>query len=298
MEFIKLTETLEISKIVVGCMRAKDAGMEGEQLLNFVQQCIEFGITSFDHAPVYGYYSCEKLFGDGVLRKKPELRRKIKLISKAGIVLPGVNNNKVIYYDSSKKEIFKEVDKSLENLGTDYLDLLLVHRPDPLADPAETAEALEQLVKSGKVLSVGVSNFMPSQVAMLQSFLNIPIATNQMELSVKNTDNFFNGVTDDAFTRKMPLMSWSPLGGGSLFKDTDPQSERLRETLGEIAGEHGTSIDTVIYAWLFVHPVKIAAITGSMNTERIKKAVDALELKLDYDEWYRILAASRGYNVP
>ena len=190
------------------------------------------------------------------------------------------------------------MDESLEKLGTDYVDLLLIHRPDPLADPAETADALETVVKQGKALNVGVSNFLPSQMTMLQSYLNIPLVTNQMELSVKNTENFFNGVVDDAFTRRIPLMAWSPLGGGDVFKSTDEKFVRLRTVLTAIAEEHKTTIDAVIYAWLFVHPVRIAAITGTMNADRIQKAVDATELELSYDEWYQILEASRGYAVP
>ena len=186
----------------------------------------------------------------------------------------------------------------MEKLGTDYVDLLLVHRPDPLADPEETADALETVVKEGKALHVGVSNFMPSQITMLQSFMSVPLVTNQMELSVKCVDNFFNGVLDDAFTRRIPLMAWSPLGGGSVFTGEDEQSVRLRDVLGQIAEEHGTTMDAIMYAWLFAHPVRIAAITGTMNINRIKTAVKAQELSLSYDEWYRILAASRGFDVP
>jgi predicted oxidoreductase len=242
--------------------------------------------------------TCEKIFGDAVLRKRPELRDKMQLITKAGIVCPGHYGNKTIYYKSTKEEILKEMDESLEKLGTDHVDLLLIHRPDPLADPAETADALETVVKQGKALNVGVSNFLPSQMTMLQSYLNIPLVTNQMELSVKNTENFFNGVVDDAFTRRIPLMAWSPLGGGDVFKSTDEKFVRLRTVLTAIAEEHKTTIDAVIYAWLFVHPVRIAAITGTMNADRIQKAVDATELELSYDEWYQILEASRGYAVP
>lgn len=212
--------------------------------------------------------------------------------------MPGHYGNKTIYYNSTKEEILKEMDESLEKLGTDHVDLLLIHRPDPLADPAETADALETVVKQGKALNVGVSNFLPSQMTMLQSYLNIPLVTNQMELSVKNTENFFNGVVDDAFTRRIPLMAWSPLGGGDVFKSTDEKFVRLRTVLTAIAEEHKTTIDAVIYAWLFVHPVRIAAITGTMNADRIQKAVDATELELSYDEWYQILEASRGYAVP
>lgn len=298
MNKIKLSADLELSQVVMGCMRIVDSGISGEELLKLAETCIDMGVTSFDHAPVYGGYTCEKVFGDNVLRKRPDLRDKMQLITKTGIVLKGREGNQTIYYKSTKEEILKEMDESLEKLGTDHVDLLLVHRPDPLADPAETADALETLVKQGKTLHVGVSNFMPSQVQMLQSKMSIPLVTNQMELSVKNTENFFNGVVDDALTREMPLMAWSPLGGGSVFKGQDEQSVRLREALTEIAQKHGTSIDAVMYAWLFVHPARIAAITGTMNAQRIKTAVDAAGLTLNYDEWYKILEVSRGYSVP
>ena len=237
MKKIKLSENLELSQVVMGCMRIADSNLT------------EYG-------------------------------------------------NKTIYYNSTKEEILKEMDESLEKLGTDHVDLLLIHRPDPLADPAETADALETVVKQGKALNVGVSNFMPSQLTMLQSYMDIPLVTNQMELSVKNTENFFNGVVDDAFTRRIPLMAWSPLGGGDVFKSTDEKFVRLRTVLTKIAEEHKTTNDAVIYAWLFVHPVRIAAITGTMNADRIQTAVDATELELSYDEWYQILEASRGYAVP
>ncbi len=298
MDYVKFGDDLKLSRVIAGCMRAKDAGMEGERMLRFVEECLDMGIDSFDHAPVYGGYTCEKLFGDAVLKKRPELRQKMKIVTKAGIVLPGVEGNKTIYYKSTKKEIMKELEESLEKLGTDHVDLLLVHRPDPLADPEETADALGTAVKEGKALHIGVSNFMPSQITMLQSYLPVPLVTNQMELSVKNVDNFFNGVLDDAFTRRMTLMAWSPLGGGSVFSGEDEQSVRLRGVLGEIAQDHGTTMDAVMYAWLFVHPARIAAITGTMNIERIRTAVDAQGLDLSYDEWYRILAASRGFDVP
>lgn len=298
MKRIKLASDLELSQVVMGCMRIVDSGITEKELLNNVEECVDMGVTSMDHAPVYGGYTCEKIFGDAVLRKRPELRQKMEIITKTGIVLPGREGNKTIYYKSTKEEILKEMDESLEKLGTDYVDLLLVHRPDPLADPSETADALETLVKQGKVKQVGVSNFMPSQMTMLQSRLSMPIATNQMELSVKTTDNFFNGVVDDAFTRKMPLMAWSPLGGGSVFKGEDEQSVRLRTVLTEIAADHDTSVDAVMYAWLFVHPVQITAITGTMSIDRIRTAVQASEMELTYDEWYRILEASRGYSVP
>ena len=298
MKKIKLSDRLELSQVVMGCMRIADAGITEKELLALVEACLDMGVTSIDHAPVYGGYTCEKIFGDAVLRKRPELREKMQLITKAGIVCPGHEGNRTIYYNSTKAEILKEMDQSLEKLGTDHVDLLLIHRPDPLADPAETADALETVVKEGKALHVGVSNFMPSQTAMLQSCLSIPLVTNQVELSVKNTENFFNGVVDDAFTRRIPLMAWSPLGGGEVFCSQEEKFVRLRSVLTEIAQEHGASMDEVMYAWLFRHPVRIAALTGTMSVNRIRAAADAADLELSYDEWYRILEASRGFSVP
>ena len=298
MKKIKLSDRLELSQVVMGCMRIADAGITEQELLTLVETCLDMGVTSIDHAPVYGGYTCEKIFGDAVLRKRPELREKMQLITKAGIVCPGHYGNKTIYYDSTREEILREMDESLEKLGTDHVDLLLIHRPDPLADPAETADALETVVKQGKALHVGVSNFMPSQMTMLQSYLNIPLVTNQVELSVKNTENFFNGVVDDAFTRRIPLMAWSPLGGGDVFRSQEEKYVRLRGVLTEIAKGHETSMDAVMYAWLFMHPVRIAALTGTMNVDRIKAAAEATDLKLSYDEWYQILEASRGFSVP
>ena len=298
MKKIKLSDRLELSQVVMGCMRIADAGITEQELLTLVETCLDMGVTSIDHAPVYGGYTCEKIFGDAVLRKRPELREKMQVITKAGIVCPGHYGNKTIYYDSTREEILREMDESLEKLGTDHVDLLLIHRPDPLADPAETADALETVVKQGKALHVGVSNFMPSQMIMLQSYLNIPLVTNQVELSVKNTENFFNGVVDDAFTRRIPLMAWSPLGGGDVFRSQEEKYVRLRGVLTEIAKGHETSMDAVMYAWLFMHPVRIAALTGTMNADRIKAAAEAADLKLSYDEWYQILEASRGFSVP
>ncbi len=298
MKKIKLSENLSLSQVVMGCMRIADSGLTETELLRLVEECLDMGVTSIDHAPVYGGYTCEKIFGDAVLRKKPELREKMELITKAGIVCPGHYGNKTIYYNSTKEEILKEMDESLEKLGTDHVDLLLIHRPDPLADPAETADALETVVKEGKALNVGVSNFMPSQIAMLQSYMSIPLVTNQMELSVKNTENFFNGVVDDALTRKMPLMAWSPLGGGDVFKGTDEKFVRLRTVLTAVAEQYQTTMDAVMYAWLFTHPAKIAALTGTMNADRIRTAVHASDIQLSYDEWYQILEASRGFSVP
>ena len=298
MEKIKLAENLALSRVVAGCMRTLDAGMDGEKLRAFVHGCLELGIDSFDHAPVYGAGRCEKIFGDEVLKKEPELRTKMKIVTKAGIILPGQKGNRHIYYDSTEKNILEEMDASLRRLSTDHVDLLLIHRPDVLSNPEETAGALEKIVKSGKALQVGVSNYEPKQFEALQKYLPYKLAVNQMEFSVKSTYNFFNGVVDTAQQYGTGLMAWSPLGGGSVFKGADEQSVRLRTVLEEIASAHGVSVDLIMYAFVLRHPAKIMVITGTMNIERVKTAAAALELELSYDEWYAVLAASRGFDVP
>lgn len=296
MEYVALSNNCELSKVVFGCMRIKEAKVDGNGLMHLVESCLDMGITSFDHAPVYGGYTCQQFFGDNVLRKNPLLRKKIKIISKAGITLPNKRGNKVIYYDSRKETIFQEVDETLAELGTDYLDLLLIHRPDVLADPASTGEALDSLIKNGKVLSVGVSNYLPFQVDALQSKMKNKLAANQVELSVKNVEHFFDGITDDSFKRDYALMAWSPMGGGAVFRED--KFEQLRQVIGDIAQGRGTTADSIIYSWLFTHPARMMAITGTMNVDRLKRAVEAVSIKLSYDEWYSILAASRGYDVP
>lgn len=298
MQQVRLTDNLTLSRVVAGMMRSADERMDDRSLMSFTEQCLDMGVDSFDHAPVYGGYTCEKRFGDAVLRKNPALRSRMKLVTKAGIVLPGRKDNRHIYYDSRAKSLLEEMDESLMRLGTDHVDLLLVHRPDPLAHPAETAEALDRIVKEGKALNVGVSNYTPAQMDALSAFLKTPLATNQLEFSVKTVDNFFNGVSDDLFRRGMKPMAWSPLGGGSVFNGTDEQSLRLRDTLGEIAQCHKVPMDIVMFAWLLKHPLEIMPVTGTMNIERVKRAVDALALELSYDEWYAVLAAARGYDVP
>lgn len=298
MKEIKLGNNLSISQVVAGCMRIADANMEGKELLDFASACIDMGVTTFDHAPVYGGYTCERLFGDAVLRKSPKLREKMQIVTKTGIVLPGKNGNKCLHYNSTKEEIDRELEASLKNLGTDYIDLLLVHRPDILGNPEETANALNQLVEDGKVRYIGVSNYMPSQIKALKKYMKHPIVANQVELSVSSTENFFNGTLDDAFENKMPLMAWSPLGGGAVFYSKEDQAVRLRTKIEEIAKEHQVTVDTIMYAWLFTHPLPIGAITGTININRIQTAVKAAELNLTYDEWYQILEASRGYAVP
>jgi predicted oxidoreductase len=295
---IPIAGGVSLSHIAAGCMRFDPAKHSPMDIRNFVEECLALGINTFDHAPVYGAYTEETFFGNAVLKNNNALRDRIKIVTKTGIILPKTVGNQVIYYDSSPAWISGEVEKSLQKLKTDRIDLLLIHRPDYLMDADKTGAALDKLVQSGKVLSLGISNFAASGFSLLQKSMKTPLAINQIELSAKTPDPLFNGLYDDAMERKLPLMAWSPLGGGSIFSSQDAGSIRLRNVLEEIAREYGVSIDTVLYAWIFRLPGKIIPVTGTTKPERIRTAVKAFNLILTHDQWYRILAASRGFDVP
>ncbi|WP_042351146.1 aldo/keto reductase [Bacillus massiliigorillae] len=297
MERVQLQDDIQFSRIIHGQWRLADWQYSDQQVLQLMEQCLELGITTIDTADIYGQYTCEKLLGKA-LSLKPQLREQLEIITKCGIKLTSRDDVQLNHYDSSKKHIVESVHQSLENMQTDYIDVLLIHRPDVLTDPAEVAEAFSELKQSGKVKHFGVSNYTPSQVSMLQTYLEMPLITNQVELSVLERAQFENGTLDQAIERRMPPMAWSPLAGGRIFTSEDAQAVRVRETLTKIASEIGAkSIDQVMYAWLLKHPAKIMPIVGSGKMERIQAAVKALSLNLTREQWYEIWVASRGKQV-
>jgi predicted oxidoreductase len=296
---VQLAKDLEFSRIVHGHWRLEEWGLSDQELLALVEQCIEWGITTFDHADIYGGYSCEEIFGRA-LALKPELREKIQIVSKCGIKLVSGNrpDHRIKSYDTSKKHIIESAERSLKNMGTDYLDLLLIHRPDPFMNPAETAEAFNLLKKQGKVRHFGVSNFTPSQFNMLQSYCDVELVTNQIELSVLNTEPFFNGSLDHCLEKRIAPMAWSPLAGGRLFTASDEQSAVVKKTMEMVGSEIGAeSLDETAYAWLLAHPGRIMPIVGSGKKERIAAAVKAEQLKMSTEQWFDILQSSMGREV-
>lgn len=201
MERVKLAEDLSFSRIIHGLWRLAVWRLTNRELLALIEQCLEMGINTFDHADIYGDYSCEQLFGEA-LSLKPDLRQRMRIVTKCGIK-PVSNKrpkHRIKHYDTSKEHIINSVEHSLQNFGTDYLDVLLIHRPDPLMDPTEVAEAFHQLRTQGKVLYFGVSNFTPGQLDLLSSYLDFPLVTNQIEVSPMNLENFFNGTVDKCLT--------------------------------------------------------------------------------------------------
>lgn len=290
----------EFSKIALGFWRLNTWGLTGNHLVDFVRKCMESGITTFDHADIYGGYTCEEIFGNAI-NGQSSLRSQMQIISKCGIKLVSERRpeHQLKTYDTGRDHIVTSVENSLAALHTDYLDVLLIHRPDPLINADETAEAFRKLRDSGKVLHFGVSNFLPHQFDLLQSRLDFPLVTNQVEISVLNLDTFYNGILDHCQQYRIPPMAWSPLAGGRLFSSEDSQALRVRTALEKVAADLGSySIDQIALAWLLNHPSHIVPVIGSRNMDRIKMAAEAINIRLSKEQWYFIWIASTGSNLP
>ncbi len=299
-EKILLAPGFSMSRIVHGHMRMGEWNMNSRELLTMLEQLVEQGITTFDHADIYGKYTCEALLGE-VLKLQPGLRNEIEIVTKCGIRLitdkfPG---QKIKYYDYSYNHIVDSVHNSLKNFGTDRIELLLLHRPSPLFNPEEAARAFSVLKKEGKVLHFGVSNFTPRQFEMLNQYTEEPLVTNQVEISPVCLEHFENGNMDFFLKEKIMPMAWSPLAGGKMFHPTSEKAIRILRVLQEIAEELSVeTIDEIIYAWLLVHPAMIIPVVGSGNPERIRFAVNALDVRLSTEQWLRIYNASTGTELP
>lgn len=297
MQRVELKESVSYSRIIHGMWRLADWNLTPQETLAFIEACLEKGITTFDHADIYGGYTCEGLFGNA-LALKPSLRDQMEIVTKTGIKLTGDFNKgqKLNHYDTTKDHIISQVERSLQELKTDYIDTLLIHRPDPLMNPDEVAEAFTTLKESGKVKTFGVSNHLPSQQRLLQSRLPFSLVTNQLELSPMELKHFEDGSVDLCYENNMPLMAWSPLAGGRLFSE-DHYAD-LRSKLGELQEKYDVSgIDVIVYAWLLKHPATIMPIVGSGKIDRVQAAVDALEVALTREEWFEVLKAARGRDV-
>ncbi len=265
--------------------------------VRWIEQCLALGVTSFDHADIYGGYGVEALFGEA-LAAAPGLRERLQIVTKCGIKLVGPARpaHRVKSYDSSRAHITSSVEASLRALRTDRIDVLLLHRPDALMDPAEVAETFAALRSAGKVLHFGVSNHAPSQLAPLHR--RLPLVTQQIEFSPLQMQALADGTLDQCVDLGLRPMIWSPLAGGSLFTADDERAQRVRVALTGLAQAHQVSLATVAYAWILRHPARPLPITGSSRIEAITEAVAALSLRLDAEDWYQVWRASAGHDVP
>jgi predicted oxidoreductase len=287
---------VEMSRIVYGMWRlGDDSDTSAAQVQAKVEACLAQGITTMDQADIYGGYTAEALLGNA-LKASPGLRDRIEIVTKCDIVAPiGRHSDKrVKYYDTSAEYITRAVDTSLRDLNTEVIDLLLVHRPDPLMDHEETGACLDKLVASGKVRAVGTSNFRPWDWDLLQSAMSTRLATNQIEASVLCHVPFTNG--DVAFHQRQgqPIMAWSPLAGGALFNE---EGAAVRAVLERIGKGLGVAADAVAVAWLMRHPSRVIPVMGTNNLNRISTLSDALKVSLDRQDWYEIYTAALGHEV-
>jgi predicted oxidoreductase len=287
---------MKLSPIVAGTWRLNEWKLDAPALVRWIKQALELGITSFDHADVYGGYSVEAAFGEA-LAASPGLRERLQLVTKCGIKLvsPARPAHGIKHYDTSRAHITASVESSLRALRTDRIDLLLIHRLDALMDADEVAGTFAALREQGKVLHFGVSNHLPPQFAMLHR--RIALATHQIEFSPLQMAALDDGTLDQATDLGLPPMIWSPLGGGRLLRGQDEASQRVRAVLEDQGRARGVSAATMAYAWIRRHPSKPIPITGSGRIDALREAVAALDVQLTAEDWYRVWQASVNREV-
>lgn len=291
---------MKSSTVIAGCMNWGQWGAKfsTQQYLSHIKKNLEAGVYTFDHADIYGHYTTEEEFGNA-LKLDPSLRSKMQIITKCGIcmVTPHRPLHQIKSYNTSKTHILSSVEQSLSNFHTDYIDLLLIHRPDPLMDPYEIAEAFMILKQSGKVKHVGVSNFTTSQFEMLHHLF--PLEVNQIELSIIHTKPFYDGVTDQCMLKKVIPQAWSPIGAGKIHLDAEDERSRRIISMAKILGEkYNASFDQILIAWLLQHPSGIVPVMGTTKIERMQAAMEANSIEMTHEEWHMLLRASNGFDVP
>lgn len=287
----------QLSRIIAGVMNwgIWGANYKSSHVTQLIEECVDLGVSSFDHADIYGAYTTEALWGEAYANSSIK-RDDIQIITKCGICYPS-SPEKVKSYNTRKEHIITSVNKSLKNLQTDYIDLLLIHRPSPIMDASEIASAVEELKTAGKILHFGVSNFTSSQMDMIHT--SCPIVTNQIQASLLHLDPFLDGTFDFCQKNKIHPMIWSPLGNGRLFKissDFDLVSQRGR--ILEVCHKYKWSLEEAAYLFLLHHPFSLFPITGSSKISRIKTAVEALDKKISNDQWFELWTASTGTKIP
>ncbi len=284
------------SKIIAGTMTwgAWGKNFTIQQMTDLMCHCIEEGITTFDHADIYGGYSTDAAFGKAFEESQID-RSTIQFITKCGIQMVDDSRlNKVKHYNYSKEYIIWSAEESLKNLKTDYLDLFLLHRPSPLMHPETITEAISKLLQEGKIKSFGVSNFNPSQIAMLETA--IPVSGNQVEFSLTANEAMYDGSLDDCLAKKRMTMSWSPLG--SYFREDTPQTKRIAKSIEPMCSKYYANADQLLLAWILKHPSAVYPVVGTASKERLKASMEATQIDLELEDWFILLEASKGNEVP
>ena len=297
MDRINFPGGVELSRIVYGMWRiGDDTDTSTAHVRTKIDACLEQGITTIDQADIYGGYTAEAILGN-CLKENKGLRDQLEIVTKCDIVASAGRyaGARVKHYDTTPAHIAASIEHSLTDLGTDYVDMLLIHRPDPLMDHVATGRALDEAVASGKVRAIGVSNFRPWDWSLLQSAMDTPLATNQIEVSLAAHAPLTNG--DIAFLQEKNVtpMAWSPLGGGALMsEDADPN---LRAVLARVAENNNVDAAAIAVAWLLTHPIGILPVMGTNNIARIKTLSDAMTVNMDRQTWFELYEAALGREV-
>ena len=284
-----------LSPVIAGVMNwgIWDKKLSIKEMENMIHVCLEHKISTFAHAAIYGDYTTEASFGSALTSSKIA-REKIQLISKCGIQLvTGNRNNSIKHYEYSKEYIVQSVENSLQNLQTDYLDVFLLHRPSPLMQVDEIAEAVLKLKSEGKIIDFGLSNFTTSQTELIRQ--KVAVSYNQIQFSATHFEPMVDGSFDYMQVNSIRPMSWNPLG--SVFREDNSQTRRLKKLLVTLMAKYHLGSDSILLSWILQHPAKIIPIAGTVNVARIQSLEKAIELKLDKEDWFAIWTASMGEDV-
>jgi len=293
-------DNLRMSAMVYGTWRLLDDNPSPQDINRRLNRCVELGITTIDTAEIYGGYRVEAALGSA-LALSPGLRDTLDIVTKAGIYVPNALNpeRKVGFYDASAAQLKASVEQSLRLLRCEQVALFLVHRPDWLTGIDDTARGLNQLVQDGKIRQAGVSNYSASQYAALNSLMDEPLFTNQVEFHLLRMDPMVDGSFDQCQQHGVRPMAWSPLAGGRLFDPKDHAAVRLAQAAAALSSKYGgATLEQLAYAWVMAHPSKPYPVIGTNKIERIESAVGALSIRLEREDWYALWVAAQGRNIP
>jgi predicted oxidoreductase len=290
-----MNNTLKYSRIIAGTMTWGKWGKKHstKEMIELMNHCLENNITTFDHADIYGDYTTEEQFGKAFAESSIK-RENIQIISKCGIQFDAEErSNKVKHYDYNKDYIIWSVERSLKMLRTEYLDMLLLHRPSPLMNPSEIAAAISKLKKEGKIKQFGVSNFTPSQIKLIEK--ETKVDANQVEYSLSSNEVMNDGTFDDCIINERLAMSWSPLG--NYFREESPANKRIKNVLSDLTKKYNATEDQLLLAWILKHPSKIHPVVGTATPKRLKMAMEAINIEIELQDWFLLLEANEGHEV-
>lgn len=290
----------EFSRIVYGTWRVLDANLSAQEINRRLHACVDVGITTIDTAEIYGRYEVEEMIG-AALAISPGLRTKLEIVTKAGIYVPCAKfpDRRTSHYDASGSRLVESIDKSLRLLGVDHVELFLVHRPDWLTRADDTASGLNQLLQSGKIRSAGVSNYSPAQFDLLNSYMQQPLATNQIEFHLLRPEPMHDGTLAQCEKLGVAPMAWSPLAGGRIFDLSNPAAARLAESVASVSTRcGGASLEQLAIAWILAHPSHPLPVIGTNKIERVQAAAYADALELKREDWFALWEAAQGRRIP